>query len=116
MKGIGVRISPRLNRVMKRQGRVMGDRYHAHILRTPAEVKRARTYLLDDAREHYGYAARGSGFVGACGRGAADVVAVAVLGGLAGGQGAAEVGEGGAFAADEEGGAQLVEAPRLRVA
>ena len=56
MKGLGVRIARRLNRVMKRQGRVIGDRYHAHILRTPAEVKRARTYLLTNAREHYGYA------------------------------------------------------------
>ena len=51
MKGLGVRIARRLNRVMKRQGRVMGDRYHAHILRTPAEVKRARTYLLTNARD-----------------------------------------------------------------
>ena len=44
MKGLGVRIARALNRVMKRQGRVIGDRYHAHILRTPSEVKRARSY------------------------------------------------------------------------
>ena len=55
MKGLGVRIARALNRVMKRRGRVIGDRYHAHVLKTPAEVKRARTYLLTNAREHYGY-------------------------------------------------------------
>ena len=58
MKGLGVRIARALNRVMKRRGRVVGDRYHAHILRTPSEVKRARNYLLSNARQHYGYTAR----------------------------------------------------------
>jgi len=53
MKGLGVRIARGLNRVMKRQGRVIGDRYHAHILRTPTEVKRARVYLLTNALKHY---------------------------------------------------------------
>jgi REP element-mobilizing transposase RayT len=56
MKGLGVRIAKALNRVMKRGGRVIGDRYHAHVLRTPAEVKRARVYLLTNARKHYGQA------------------------------------------------------------
>src|SRR5206468_2104105 len=35
MKGLGVRIARALNRVMQRRGPVLGDRYHAHILRTP---------------------------------------------------------------------------------
>jgi putative transposase len=56
MKGLGVRIARALNRVMKRSGRVVGDRYHAHILRTLSEVKRARNYLLTNARHHYGHA------------------------------------------------------------
>jgi REP element-mobilizing transposase RayT len=56
LKGLGVRIARGLNRVMKRQGRVIGDRYHAHILRTPAEVRRARSYLLTNAKRHYAYA------------------------------------------------------------
>jgi putative transposase len=55
MKGLGVRIARALNRVMKRSGQVVGDRYHAHILRTPSEVKRARNYLVTNARHHYGY-------------------------------------------------------------
>jgi putative transposase len=54
MKGLGVRIARALNRVMGRSGRVVGDRYHAHVLRTVAEVKRARNYLLTNARHHYG--------------------------------------------------------------
>jgi REP element-mobilizing transposase RayT len=56
MKGLGVRIARALNRVMKRRGRVIGDRYHAHILKTPSEVRWARAYQLTNARQHYGYA------------------------------------------------------------
>ena len=56
MQGMGVRIAKALNRVMGRSGRVIGDRYHAHILKTPSEVKRARSYLLTNAQHHYGHA------------------------------------------------------------
>ena len=56
MKGLGVRVAKGLNRVMKRSGKVLGDRYHGRILRTPTEVKRVREYLLTNARHHYGYA------------------------------------------------------------
>ena len=58
MQGLGVRIARALNRVMGRSGRVIGDRYHAHILRTLAEVRRARAYLLGNARHHHGHTAR----------------------------------------------------------
>jgi putative transposase len=54
MKGLGVRVAKALNRVMGRNGRVVGDRYHARMLKTPTEVKRARHYLLTNARKHYG--------------------------------------------------------------
>jgi len=54
MKGLGVRVAKGLNRVMRRQGKVLDDRYHGHILRTPTEVRRAREYLLQNARRHYG--------------------------------------------------------------
>jgi hypothetical protein len=43
-----------LNRVMRRHGKVLDHRYHAHILRTPTEARRARMYLLQNARKHYG--------------------------------------------------------------
>ena len=53
MKGLGVRIARSLNRMMERQGQVLADRYHQHILRTPTEVKNARHYLLTNAARHY---------------------------------------------------------------
>ena len=56
MNGMGVRVARGLNRVMARHGGVLDDRYHAHILRTPTEVRRARAYLLQNARKHYGLA------------------------------------------------------------
>jgi putative transposase len=55
MNGLGVRVARGLNRVMSRRGRVLADRYHAHILRTPAEARRARAYLLQNAQRHYGH-------------------------------------------------------------
>ena len=56
MQGLGIRIARALNRVMGRSGRVIGDRYHAHILKTPTEVRRARHYLSNNAQRHYGHA------------------------------------------------------------
>lgn len=58
MQGLGVRVARALNRVMSRSGRVMGDRYHARILKTPTHVKRARFYLLQNAKKHYGFVGR----------------------------------------------------------
>ena len=54
MNGLGTRIARRLNRVMRRKGKVLDDRYHGRILRTPTEVRRARSYLLQNASKHYG--------------------------------------------------------------
>src|SRR5215471_1006304 len=54
MNGLGVRVARGLNRVMRRRGKVLDDRYHGRILRTPTEVGRARAYLLQNARKHYG--------------------------------------------------------------
>jgi REP-associated tyrosine transposase len=54
MNGLGTRIARRLNRVMGRRGKVLDDRYHGHILRTPTEVRRARAYLLANAQKHFG--------------------------------------------------------------
>lgn len=60
LKGLGVRIAKGLNKMMHRKGRVLGDRYHAHVLRTPTEVRRAITYIRDNARQHA--AERGEGY------------------------------------------------------
>lgn len=56
MQGFGVRVARALNRVMKRRGRVLADRYHAHVLRTPHEVRRAVAYARDNARKHASHA------------------------------------------------------------
>src|SRR5215468_8299326 len=52
MKGLGVRIAKRLNRVMGKRGAVYADRFHARHLRTPTEVARARNYVLTNAEKH----------------------------------------------------------------
>jgi REP element-mobilizing transposase RayT len=52
VRGLCVRIARSLNRLWERSGRVIGDRYHARILRTPLEVKNALAYVLNNARRH----------------------------------------------------------------
>lgn len=53
MKGLGVRLARGLNRMMNgRRGRVLADRYHEHVLRTPGEVKRAVDYVIHNYRKH----------------------------------------------------------------
>jgi putative transposase len=52
MQGLSIRIAKGLNRMMGRKGRVFSDRYHAHVLRTPTEVRNARAYLASNARKH----------------------------------------------------------------
>ena len=49
VKGFSVRVAKGLNKMMRRTGRVLGDRYHAHVLRTPTEVKRAIAYIRKNA-------------------------------------------------------------------
>ena len=53
MNGLGVRVARGLNRVMGRKGHVLDERYHGHILKTPTEVKNARSYQLTNAKKHY---------------------------------------------------------------
>ena len=52
LQGLCIRIAKGLNRMMGRKGRVFSDRYHAHVLRTPTEVRRAKTYVQDNHRQH----------------------------------------------------------------
>ena len=54
MQGLGIRIAKGLQKVMGRLGHVIKERYHAHILKTPTEVKNARRYLLNNAHHHFG--------------------------------------------------------------
>ena len=43
---------PRLNRALERSGRVFADRYHARQLKTPAEVRNALRYVLNNYLHH----------------------------------------------------------------
>lgn len=52
MKGLNVRLAKGLNKLMGRRGPVVADRYHAHILRTPTEVKHAVSYVIHNHRKH----------------------------------------------------------------
>jgi REP element-mobilizing transposase RayT len=56
MNGLGVRVARGLNKALGRHGKVLDERYHGHILRTPTEVRRARVYLDGNARRHFGLA------------------------------------------------------------
>ena len=50
--GLEVRMARALNGAMGRSGPVFADRYHAHVLRTPTEVARARRYVLENLAIH----------------------------------------------------------------
>ncbi len=52
MQGLCVRIAKRLNKLWQRRGQVFAERYHAHILKTPREVKHALNYVLKNAYKH----------------------------------------------------------------
>jgi putative transposase len=54
MQGLGIRVARGLNRMMRKKGRVFADRYHAHVLRTPTEVKRAVHYVRNNFAKHVG--------------------------------------------------------------
>lgn len=52
MKGFGVRLARRLNKLSGRTGRAIADRYHARYLCTPTEVRRALVYVLQNGAKH----------------------------------------------------------------
>ncbi len=52
MQGLGVRIARAVNRAAGREGRVFADHYFARELKTPAEVRRAVRYVLDNRMVH----------------------------------------------------------------
>lgn len=58
MKAIASRLAKAVNRVFKRAGPVLADRYHVHVLRTPREVRNALAYVLLNARKHAAQAGR----------------------------------------------------------
>ena len=57
MKAIGARLALTVNKLAERSGRVLADRYHMRLLRTPKEVRNALRYVLLNARHHTGASA-----------------------------------------------------------
>ena len=52
MKSLAARFARAVNRVFGLHGRVLADRYHLHVLRTPREVRNALAYILLNRRRH----------------------------------------------------------------
>ena len=52
MQGFSIRVAKGLNAMMKRRGRVLADRYDAHVLRTPAEARRVVLYVRNNYAKH----------------------------------------------------------------
>jgi REP element-mobilizing transposase RayT len=58
LKALAARFARAANRVFRRSGRVLADRAHVRVLRTPREVRRAIAYVLLNARRHAAKAGR----------------------------------------------------------
>ena len=52
MQGFSIRVAKGLNMMMNKSGRVLADRYHSHLLRTPTEARRAVAYVRNNHRKH----------------------------------------------------------------
>jgi hypothetical protein len=52
LKAVAARFARCVNRVFQRTGRVLADRCHVHVLKTPREVRNAIAYVLLNARRH----------------------------------------------------------------
>jgi hypothetical protein len=52
LQGLIIRIARAINRALERKGKVFADRYHARILKTPAEVRNAVEYVRRNYAKH----------------------------------------------------------------
>jgi hypothetical protein len=52
IQGLAIRAAKAINRALGRHGRVWDDRFHAHMLKTPREVRNALLYVLNNFRKH----------------------------------------------------------------
>ena len=52
MQGLSIRIAKGLNRMMKARGKVLADRFHARILRTPPDVRNVLAYVRGNRDVH----------------------------------------------------------------
>jgi REP element-mobilizing transposase RayT len=52
MQGLAIRLAKGINKASNRKGQIFADRYHARILRTPAEVRNAVQYVRKNWHKH----------------------------------------------------------------
>jgi putative transposase len=52
IKGLNVRIARAINKQLGRKGKVIADRYHLEVLRTPTQVRNAVRYVLRNGEKH----------------------------------------------------------------
>jgi REP element-mobilizing transposase RayT len=52
MQGLASGLARRVNRKLRRRGSLFGDRYHAHTLASPTEVRNAIVYVLKNFEKH----------------------------------------------------------------
>ncbi|NVB85462.1 MAG: hypothetical protein HOV81_44265 [Kofleriaceae bacterium] len=52
ISGFEIRVAKRLNRALKRTGKLFAERYHARILTTPTQVRNTLRYVLLNRRHH----------------------------------------------------------------
>jgi putative transposase len=50
--GLAIRVARAVNRYLHRRGPLWSDRYHAHALATPREVRRAIVYVVQNFQKH----------------------------------------------------------------
>jgi hypothetical protein len=54
VRALAIRLARGLNRMMGRRGPVFADRFHAHVLASPTEVRNALRYVLGNLAKHAG--------------------------------------------------------------
>jgi putative transposase len=52
MNGLLVRITKRLNKLWKRSGKVLADRYHDEVIGSPRQARNVLSYVLNNAKKH----------------------------------------------------------------
>ena len=52
MQGLASGLARRVNRTLQRRGSLFGDRYHAHTLASPTEVRNAIVYVMKNYEKH----------------------------------------------------------------
>jgi putative transposase len=63
MRRLAIRFALRMNKLFgRKKGKIWGDRYHRHDLKTPREVRNALVYVLMNAKKH-GECAREQSFL-----------------------------------------------------